>query len=77
MNIWVALAILVASFILEAVAAPKPKGQTPSLLSDFQFPQFEEDIPQQVVFGDVWISGWEVLWYGNLRSEAISSSNKK
>lgn len=73
-NIIIALALLVLSAVITAltVKAPQtPAPATPAALGEFNFPQIEEGTPQIVVFGDVWLTDWQVLWYGNLSSEEI------
>ena len=70
----VVLALFVVSAALSALTAKKParqQDQAPATLKEFDFPQIEEGTAQTVVFGDVWLSGWQVLWYGDLRSEGI------
>lgn len=70
------LALFVASFILSALLV-KTSSPKPSSLEEFDFPQADEGTPQSVVFGEVWTPGWQVLWYGNLRTKKIKSKGKK
>ena len=72
-----AIALLIASAFITVALTPKPERPKPASLEDFDFPQIDETTPQSVVFGDVWISDWIVLWYGNLRSTAIKSKGGK
>ncbi|MDO5646296.1 hypothetical protein [Paracoccus sp. (in: a-proteobacteria)] len=74
--VW-AVAMLLASFAIQVVMTPRPERPKPASLDDFNFPQVEDGTPQSVVFGDVWISDWHVLWYGNLRTSAIKSKGGK
>jgi hypothetical protein len=62
---------LIAAIVLSIALAPKPVVPHAATIEDFEFPQAEEGTPQAVVFGDVWISGWMVLSYGNLRAIAM------
>lgn len=74
MNFIWAIALLIISYTITALTAKKPAGvenAKPAVFEDFTFPQHEEGTPQPVVFGDCWIDDWMVLYYGNLRSEAI------
>ena len=75
MNFIFAIATLVVSYLL----TPKQKVETPkpATLDEFDFPQIEEGTPQCVVFGDVWIPDWTVLWFGNMRTSAILSKGGK
>lgn len=72
-----AIALLIVSAFITVALTPKPERPKPASLEDFDFPQIDETTPQSVVFGDVWISDWIVLWYGNLRSTAIKSEGGK
>lgn len=74
---WVQLAILVISYIISAALAPKPPQPKPAALKDFQFPIAEAGTPIIEVFGDVWIKGSNVAWFGDLTTTAIKSSGGK
>lgn len=75
---WVAIG-LVASFVLQAFLIKPPPGPRQTTLDDFEAPQIEDGTPHAVVFGEGWIEGWQVLWYGNYRTTKIKSkkSGKK
>lgn len=71
-NLIISLVILVVSAVITALSAKGPAPPAPpSTLADFQIPQIDDGTPQAVAFGDVWVTGWQVLWYGNLQSEGI------
>lgn len=79
--IWT-IGLLIASAAFQALAGLLQKRPAPPKaagLSDFSFPQIDEKTPQGVAFGDCWTSGWQVLWYGDLRTKGIKppSSGKK
>ena len=79
-NIVIMFAMMIASAVITALLAKGPPAPpSPALLSDFNIPQIAEGTPQAVVFGDVWLTSWMVLWYGDLRSEGIQppSAGKK
>lgn len=71
-----AIIFLVAQYAISAVTM-KTQKQKPAALSDFDFPQFEERTPQAVVFGDVWLPDWMVLWYGDYHTTKVKSKGKK
>jgi hypothetical protein len=71
-----ALVLLVASYAITMLTM-KTQNQQPALLEDFDIPQVDEGTPHAVVFGDVWLEGWQVLWYGNFRTTKIKSKGKK
>ena len=77
MNFIFAIGMMIASYAIQALLMPKPVKPKAASLEDFDFPQVEEGTPQSVVFGDVWISDWHVLWYGNLRTTAVRSKGGK
>jgi hypothetical protein len=70
-------AVLIGGFLIQALFAKKPKPPRATTLDDFEVPQIEEGTPQAVVFGDVWLEGWQVVWYGNYRTTKIKSKGKK
>lgn len=47
--------------------APKPDEPKPATIDDFDAPTAEEDRSIPVVFGTVWITGPNVVWYGDLK----------
>lgn len=73
---WLAIGLLVVSYAVQALTMKRPKPKT-TTLDDFDVPQIEEGTPQAVVFGDVWLEGWQVLWYGNYRTTKISAKGGK
>lgn len=77
MNFVWAIAMMIASYAIQALMAPKSVQPKPAALEDFDFPQVDEGTPQSIVFGDVWISDWHVLWYGNMRTTAVKSDGGK
>lgn len=73
-----ALVMMVASFVITALMTPKTQVPKPQAITDFQFPQSDEGVPQAVIFGDCWSPDHQILWYGNFRNSPIkTSSNKK
>lgn len=77
MNFLYAIGMLVVSALLTAMAQPKTKVPKPAALEEFDFPQFEEGTAQIIVFGDVWLPDWMVIWYGNYRTKDIKSKGTK
>lgn len=68
--------LIVAALVIQALA-PKPPAPKPASLKDFDVPTAEQDRPIPVVFGTVTVSGPNVIWYGNLRTEAIKKKGGK
>lgn len=74
---WLQVAILVASFILNAAIAAKPKGPKPTAFEDIDFPLCEEGESKGAVFGQCWSESWFVITVGNYRTKAIYSKGSK
>lgn len=70
-----AIALLLVSAVISALNQPKPPP--PANLGQFNFPQYDDGTPQTIIFGDVWITDWFVLWYGDLSSQAIYGGGGK
>lgn len=69
-----AIALMAASYLISSLLAKKQQPVTD--IGQIPLPQSSEGEPQPVVFGDVWIPNWTVLWWGNLRNEPIHASGK-
>src|SRR3954471_22441643 len=68
--------IAVASYFLNLVLAPKPQNAKPASLADFDIPTAEEGIEIPVVFGTVNIRNPNVMWYGDLDTDAIRGARR-
>lgn len=77
MNFVFQLVLLVISYFVSAALAPKPPKPKPAALEDFDIPVAEQGRPVPVVFGTVLITGPNVLWYGDLRTTAITEKGGK
>lgn len=71
-----ALISMVASYAIQAFLI-KRQSARPTALEEIDFPQAEEGTPHAVFFGDNWTAGYQVLWYGNMRTRKIKSGGKK
>lgn len=74
---WVQVAILVASYILQSALAPKPKAPKPAAFEDFDFPLCEEGEAKGAVFGQCWTESWFVITVGNYRTKTIITKGAK
>ena len=74
---WVQIAILVASYLIQYATAPKPKKPKPAAFADFDFPRADEGTEKSVLFGQCWTKDWMVLSVRNQRSQAIKSKGGK
>ena len=70
-----AIALMLISAIVGSLLAPKPTP--PDNMGQFVFPAFTDGTPQAVIFGDVWLNNWFVLWYGNFYVQTIYSGGGK
>lgn len=77
LNFVIQIAIMIVSSLISAALAPKPKPPKPASITDFELPTAEEGREIPVVFGEVWITGPNVLWYGDLTSKPIKKKAKK
>jgi hypothetical protein len=77
MNIWWAIGMMIASYLISAATMPKPQDAPPAAFDDIDFPQADEGTPQAVIFGDCWSSDWTVLAVGNYKVEELHASGGK
>ncbi len=75
MQILIALVLMVASYVLTSLTM-KTQNAKPAALEDWDFPQSEEGTTQTVIFGDVWLKGPFILWYGDYETIKITSGGK-
>lgn len=76
MQLVFALVLLVASYLITSLTMKTPQAKA-ATLADWDIPQSEEGTEQAVIFGDVWLKGPFILWYGNYRTVKIRSKGKK
>lgn len=72
--IWWQIAFFVASTLITAALTPSPQQGQDAVakgLDDASIPTAEEGRAIPVVFGDVLIKSPNVVWYGDLKTEAI------
>lgn len=67
----VTMAISMAVGALTAKKPPKPRHSPPAGIEQFSVPTADEGRSVQVLFGKKYIAGPNIVWYGNLKSEAI------
>lgn len=77
MTFWVQIILLVVSYIVSVALAPKPPKPKPAALNDFDIPMAEQGRPIPVIFGTALVTGPNVMWYGDLRTTAITTSGGK
>jgi hypothetical protein len=75
-SLLISLTLMVASMLISSLMM-KNQNVKPASLEDFEFPQADEGTPQSRLFGQAWNPGWQVLWYGQLKTKKIKSSGKK
>jgi len=73
--VMMALSLVVGHFM--AKKPPTPKAPKPSGLEQFSLPTAEEGRPVQVLFGKKYIAGPNVVWYGDLRTQAVWSDGRE
>ncbi len=73
---WWQIGLWLVSTALSYVLRPKPSAMQgtapkPAGISEFSFPTASESRSIPVLFGTRWISGPNVVWYGDLKAAAI------
>lgn len=76
-NIVVYLVVMVISAAVSYALRPKPQDPKAARLEDFDVPTAEEGRPIPVIFGTAWCKSPNVLWYGDLGTEAIKKKSGK
>lgn len=76
--IWVTLILFVVTLVLNEYLRPKPnlENARPAGLGDFEFPTATEGRVVPLIWGQVQMSGPNVVWYGDLFQEAIMEKVK-
>lgn len=60
----VQLAVGVGMQVVGYLLAPKPKGPQPAEVKDMDDPTAEEGRPIPVVFGEMEVTGTNIIWFG-------------
>lgn len=78
MGFFITLLIFAALFLLSELLRPKPniEDAKPAGLGDFNFPTATEGRAVPIVWGTIQITGPNVVWYGNLVTQAIEEEVK-
>lgn len=71
-----ALVFMVASYAIQSLTMKKQTVKAAGL-DEIDFPQADEGTPHAVFFGDNWTSGYQIMWYGNMRTKKIKAGGKK
>lgn len=71
-----ALILMVASYAIQSLTIKRNTARA-TAIEEIDFPQADEGTPHAVFFGDNWTAGYQVLWYGNMRTRKIKSGGKK
>lgn len=69
--------VFAVALVIGFAMIPKPQIQPPASLTDVQAPTAEEGREIAVLFGTREIRGPNVVWYGDLRTEAIRKKGGK
>jgi hypothetical protein len=74
---WVYIAVFIVALGVSYAMMPKPQSQPPAGLGDINVPTAEEGREIPVLFGTRDLYGPNVVWYGDLRTEAIRKKGGK
>ena len=72
---WEQVIYLIIATLISIALAPKPPKPKAASLEDFDIPTAEEGRPIPVVFGTCRITGSNVLWHGDMGTEAIKKKS--
>ena len=72
---WPQIILWVATMVISYALRPKPVNQTPTpaTIADFDVPTAEDGREIPVLFGTREVQGPNVVWYGDMRTEAIKA----
>jgi hypothetical protein len=73
-NLIIAVVLLIISYIITSLFAPRAQDAKPATIEEFDFPQTEEGTPQCVFFGECWTEDWTIGGIGNYRNRPIKAS---
>lgn len=74
---WAYIAVFIVALVVSYAMMPKPQSQPPAGLGDINVPTAEEGREIPVLFGTRDLYGPNVVWYGDLRTEAIRKKGGK
>lgn len=74
---WFFLAVFLVSFVIALSAIPKAQSRKPAGLDEFTAPTADEGREIPVLFGTRDLNGPNVVWYGDLKTEAIKKKGGK
>lgn len=74
---WLYAAYFVVALVLAYAMTPKPQNAKPAGLSEFQVPTAEVGREIAVLFGTRDIAGPNVVWFGDLRTQAVRKKGGK
>jgi len=72
---WNLILTWIATAVIAYALRPKPKTSTPTpaTIADFDVPTAEDGREIPVLFGTREVQGPNVVWYGDMRTEAIKA----
>lgn len=73
----VQLIIFAVSALLTILLAPKPPKAKPNVMDSKSFPLAEEGSPIPVVIGKYIVEQPNMVWYGDLDTEAVETKSGK
>lgn len=74
---WWFVAVFIVALVVSYATAPKPRSQPPLGLGDVTVPTAEEGREIPVLFGTRLLEGPNVVWFGNLRTVAVTKKGGK
>jgi len=74
---WLQIGLAVLSALVLYFFREKQEGPRPATLDDFNVPKTTEGEEIGKIYGTVWITDPQVVWYGDFTAEDVKSSGGK
>jgi hypothetical protein len=74
---WVNLIIGLVLSLVGLLLRPKPEPPKPNTIGDFNIPITKEGSEIPIVYGTVWITSPQIVWYGDFRTEPVKTRTPK
>lgn len=74
---WWFAALFIGAFVVSYMITPKPQARPPAGIDEFRIPTAQEGREIPVLFGTKDIVSPNIVWYGDLRVQAIRKRGGK
>ena len=74
---WFQIGLLLLSVVVLIITRPKIPSPTAATLEDLGIPKAKEGEEIGEVFGTMWLTDPQIVWYGDFKTEAIVEKSGK